>query len=272
MSDPRTPPDPTPHDPEPGTEPIDIRELRTLSTLLRRLPDPEPPDDLRLRVMEQVRREPLGVEPARARFRPQQGLAAALAAGIAGFFLLSSPQGELPGTAARQLVPSPGRSSSEGAANVVMRVKSRPPTSEIAFAAPAPSPGSQDFFAGDRLLASSEPASPNPLPPLDQRLDRQIDQMLHQPDAFFRRLERIRENDRYLARLAARSAERGDSAAVALRVRNNQHPLAPKIAEQFLRASLAQSLSQPRRVRHSIPTTLQHRAPTPSPGTPIFAH
>jgi hypothetical protein len=92
--------------------------------------------------------------------------------------------------------------------------------------------------------------------------------MLHQPDAFFRRLERIRENERYVARLAERSAQRGDSAAVALQVRGTQHPMAPKIAEQFLRASLSHSVSKPRRNAVSPSISL----PSTRPGQAIYAH
>ena len=111
--------------------------------------------------------------------------------------------------------------------------------------APVVPTGPQAFFAPDLRFVSSTAPAPRSLPPLDRRLDRQIDQMLHEPNAFFRRIEHIRENERYLARLAERSARRGDSAAIALRVRNTGHPLAPKVAEQFLRASLAHSLSEP---------------------------
>ena len=107
-------------------------------------------------------------------------------------------------------------------------------------------------------------ASPQRVPPLDQRLDLQLDQMLHQPDAFFRRLERMQNNERYLARLAERSARRGDSAAIALQVRNTQHPLAPRIADQFLRASLAPRLTPARR--------LPSRSQMPRPGGTIYSH
>jgi hypothetical protein len=253
LSDPQTPPAHSTQDEAQADGPVELAEFRAVANLLRQLSDPEPPEDLRLRILAQVHAEQERPRVARGIFASRQpGIAAALAAGIAGWMFLVSPQGELPGTSSAQLVPA-----SEGhAAGAVTPVRRRPSSSRFSAAAAAPR-APQAFFASDQMMGS-QVAAPRTLPPLDRRLDRQIDQMLHQPDAFFRRLERIRENDRYLARLAERSARRGDSAAVALQVRGTRHPLAPKIAEQFLRASLAHSLSAP---RNTAPR------PSPSPAT-----
>jgi hypothetical protein len=267
LSDPQTPPvHPTPDDTQ-AESPIELAEFRAVANLLRQLPDPEPPEDLRLRVMAQVHAEQERPRVMRGLFGSRQpGIAAALAAGIAGWMFLVSPQGELPDTSPATLVPGAGNAS-EGAADIVTPVRRRPTPSRFSSAAAVP-PAPQAFFASDQLMAS-QVAAPRTLPPLDRRLDRQIDQMLHQPDAFFRRLERIRENDRYLARLAERSARRGDSAAVALQVRGTQHPLAPKIAEQFLRASLAHSLSAP---RSTAPHPAQQPANSPRRPGAVYAH
>ena len=240
MSDPQTPAGPeSPNAQVDG--PVELAEFRAVANLLRQLPEPEPPEDLHMRVMERVRAEQERPGVVRSLFgSPKPGIAAALAAGIAGWMFLVSPQGTLPGTSSANLVPNPskGKAAPAPASDIALPVRraSAPRFGSAAIASQAP----QAFFASDDMRVSTQ-AAPRTLPPLHRRLDRQIDQMLHEPDAFFLRLERIRENDRYLARLAERSARRGDSAAVALKVRATEHPLAPRIAEQFLRASLAHS-------------------------------
>jgi len=250
LSDPHTPP-----------EPIDIGEFRAVSNLLRQLDDPEPPEGLRARVMERVAAEHAGPTGLQRIFRQQPGIAAALAAGIAGYLFLAAPSNELLGTAPATLIQNAGGVPERDPA------EARPRSTSVVLGVASPARGApitQAPFGGHAMLASSRPSAPADLPPLDRRLDHQIDRMLHQPDAFFRRLERIRHNERYLARLAERSARRGDSAAIALRVRNTGHPLAPKIAEQFLRASLAQSLSQPRAIPRPSDPGLQT--------APVFSH
>ena len=57
------------------------------------------------------------------------------------------------------------------------------------------------------------------------------------PFAFFQRLERVREPDRFVSRLANRAAQRGDSAEVALRLRAFPHRSAQPLSEQFFRAA-----------------------------------
>ena len=242
--------DPDPQSPSPPDTPIEIGELRAVSNLLRDLPDPELPEDLRERVMAQVAQEPVPGERGLLHGffgKRQPAFAAALAAGFAGVFFILSGQNE-PGNFAHSVVPNVAGTSERAGADKVRRVSSRPTPSQPAMgfsSAPVVPTSPQAFFAPDLRFVSSSVPAPRSLPPLDRRLDRQIDQMLHEPNAFFRRIEHIRENERYLARLAERSARRGDSAAIALRVRNTQHPLAPQVAERFLRASLAQSLSKP---------------------------
>ena len=255
MSDPHTPP-----------EPIDIGEFRAVSNLLRQLDDPEPPEGLRAQVMERVSAEHANPPGLRRVFRRQQpGIAAALAAGIAGYVFLAAPSNDFVGTAPATIAYSPGdvpgRAPAEARTPRRTRIVS---SSGIGAPARIAATSPQTPFGGDAMLAASRLDAAADLPTLDRRLDHQIDGMLHQPDAFFRRLKRIRHHERYLARLAERSARRGDSAAIALRVRNSGHPLAPQIAEQFLRASRAQSLSQPRTTRGSADSGLQP--------TPVFSH
>jgi len=242
-----------------------LPEQRAIASLLRQLPDPEPPEDLAGRVIQRI-------EAIEARPRVIRGLfgslsqpraAAALAAGLAGYLLLVSPAVEPSDSASGRLAArGPDGSSHEVAADDVTQAKRRPASSWVASAAAAP-PGQMAFFAGNRPLSAHTIGTTPALPPLDHRLDRQIDQLLHNPEAFFRRFERIHERQRYLARLADRSARRGDSVDVALRVRTAPHPLATRVAEEFLRASLVRSVAQPPR-----------RSESGSPAAPqrVYAH
>ena len=61
---------------------------------------------------------------------------------------------------------------------------------------------------------------------LDRRLDAQLNELQLDPHAFLRRLERVRERERFVQRLAERAARRGDAAQVALSVRAVPHALA----------------------------------------------
>ena len=79
---------------------------------------------------------------------------------------------------------------------------------------------------------------------VDRGLDRQLNLMLLDPNAFFRRLDRMTERDRFLARLAERAAQRGDSAHVALQLRASRHPMADPVVDRLLNASLAEYLAR----------------------------
>jgi hypothetical protein len=52
------------------------------------------------------------------------------------------------------------------------------------------------------------------------------------------------ERDRFLARLAERAAQRGDSAHVALQLRASRHPMADPVVDRLLNASLAEYLAR----------------------------
>jgi hypothetical protein len=75
---------------------------------------------------------------------------------------------------------------------------------------------------------------------IERGLDRQLNLMLLNPEAFLQRLEGVLDQERFLARLASRAALRGDAPQVALRLRASPHQLARPASDQFLRASLVE--------------------------------
>jgi hypothetical protein len=218
-------------------------ELRAVASLLRSLPDPEPPADLADRVIERVTSEQRRTGLVRGAFRHlgQPRTAAALAAGISALVLVTAVQngsiGRL-GPAASDVVAS--RQSAFAAGGHPALLTRRP----AAWASGAAATGSPAFFASDSHHSHPSLAPTYSVPPLDRRLDRQLDQLLLDPDAFLRRLERVFERDRFVSRLANRAARRGDSVNVALRVRSAGHPLASELVEEFMRASLVESVSR----------------------------
>jgi hypothetical protein len=235
---------PTPKDSaRPTSDPVDGPEERAVAALLRQLPDPEPPEDLPARVMARIAELESRPRVVRGAFRrlSQPAVAAALAAGLATFFVVTG--GELPGGPTTEALPlveietprSPGTPET-----AVRRVAERHRRPVAPLLASAGLVGGQPvaFFAADRTVAPPPGPAPIRVPSLDQRLDRQLDQLLTNPGAFFQRLERVHERDRFVARLAGRAARRGDSADVALRVRSTRHPLTPHVVEEFLRATL----------------------------------
>ena len=214
-----------------------LEEERKLSRLLRQLPEPELPAEFRARVMARIHADEPKLRgfPAFFQWMAPARTAAVLACGLASWmFLIGVPYDDLSGILVG------------GDASVVDADRAvRGPIARghqafgPRYSVPA---GALAIPAG---LFRSQAKQPTPIlagqpiiPPLDRRLDRQIDHLLHNPDTFFRRFAQIRERERYLERLADRSARRGDAADVGLRVRAIQHPMAPKVSERFLRASL----------------------------------
>ena len=188
----------------------ELRELREVVSLLRTLPEPEPPEGLVQRVMERVAE--IESRPRYASWRREVApvAGAALAAGIAGLLFFAA------------LAP-------------------RPPT-PLPSAAPVAVAGPHGIFFVGLTPAFGGPevemvrgVAANPI---DLGLDRQLNLMQLDPQAFFQRLERVPNRDRYLARLALRAAARGDAPQVAMRLRSSRHDLARNASDQFLRASL----------------------------------
>ena len=197
-------------------------EIDTIVSLLRSLPDPEPSPDLTARIMRRVAEVESRPRVLRGFFgRPStSNAAAALAAGIAcavvGLHLQPAP-------------PSPV----SGKTFVASRAPSDPVQPAARFSNSPP----------DALpvlpTAGSQSASL-----LDRRLDVQLNELQLDPQAFFRRLERVQERDHFVHRLAERAARRGDAAQVALNVRTVSHPLAQPVVDELLHASLIQQIQQ----------------------------
>ena len=216
-----------------------LEEEHRLSRILGQLPQLDPPAALRGRVMARVQdyeSRPRGIRGVFQSLAPAR-TAVLLACGLAGWVFLTGAPYDLMGTG---FGGEPRVVSREGSARSIERGARRAPQHrpylQPRYAVPA---GALAIPSG---LFRGEPtpvqAGRPVLPTLDHRLDRQIDHLLHNPDAFFRRFAQIRENDRYLERLANRSARRGDAANVGLRVRAIQHPMAPQVSERFLKAPL----------------------------------
>jgi hypothetical protein len=224
------------------------REIEGVVALLRSLPDPEPEADLTARVMRKVAE--IEARPRVVRLfyghAPGSGAAAALAAGIACAVVGLGLQ------ATRGPVSTPEPASVATAATDVggVRAADVSPVSEqvnrLAMLSAMGDPRTAALFSGSTANASlgpfpviAEPASNL----LDRRLDALLNELQLDPQAFFRRLERIQEPDRYVQRLAERAARRGDAAQVALNVRAASHPLARPMVDQLLHASLVRQVS-----------------------------
>jgi len=219
------------------------REIEALVSLLRSLPDPEPHADLTARVMARVLE--IEAQPPRAypmRWIPTSRAAAALAASVAivavGIGIrqaqtpLGAPETEraLHSAAATSGSTTPGR---------------RTPTRGLSIASSYPRSQTPAFF----VRGAPEPALQG-VPQrvatgnlFDQHLDAQLNELQLDPPAFFRRLERVQDRERFIQRLAERAARRGDAAQVGLSVRTVQHRLAPPMVEQFLQASLVRQVT-----------------------------
>jgi len=218
-------------------------ELRAVASLLRSLPDPEPPADLTDRVIERVAAQQSRTGIVRGAFRHlgQPRTVAALAAGISCLVLVTAVQngsiGRL-GPAANEVATSRQSALASGRHPALLTGRPAAWVSRAGAAAPLA------FFAPDSHQAHPSLAPTYSVPPLDRRLDRQLDKLLLDPNAFLQHLERVFERDRFVSRLANRAARRGDSVDVALRVRSASHPLASELVEEFLRASLVESVSR----------------------------
>jgi hypothetical protein len=222
----------------------EARDIEIVVSMLRSLPEPEPSSDLTARVMQRVMEaeaRPKLLRPAFGRFSDSRA-AAVLAAGIAcaavgiGLQLLQTPAAvvatapthETPAARGRRVVPFAG-------ANRVAFASAFPDPRNASLFSPSPSEAAfQEFEVVDQPTASI----------LDRRLDRQLNELQLDPQAFFHRLERVQERDRFVQRLAERAARRGDAAQVALNVRAVSHPLVRPMVEQLLHASLMRHVSE----------------------------
>jgi hypothetical protein len=218
--------------------PEETREIEALVSLLRSLPDPEPRADLTARVMARVMEieaQPRGL--ARIRWIPTSRSAAALAASLAvvaigiGLFDIQPSLAPESGDPVARSSAMPPRVAS------ATRTESRRSLSLVSAYPGRPTAFFGRGVPGPALQSAHRIASP------DQHLDAQLNELQLDPQAFFRRLERVQDRDRFIQRLAERAARRGDAAQVGLRVRSVQHRLAPPMGERFLQASLVQQIA-----------------------------
>lgn len=219
----------------------ELRELRSTVAHIRSLPIPDPPSDLANDVMRRIEAGEGRTQPFQAAIRRllEPVWVAPLAAGIAGFALLTSIEIELAGPP--EIIPAAPPSAAQFASQKEIEMwTAQPPT----FA--------RKQVAGPRLAAIERNAArrfyrPDPasvvagfygrLDPDSQRLDLddQLDRAKRNPTAFLRRLDAITELERSstIAPLVVRSARRGDAQALARRLRTSAHPLATSISAQF---------------------------------------
>ena len=204
-------------------------EIDVLVGLLRSLPDPEPSPDLTARIMRRVAEVESRPHVLRGFFgRPStSNVAAALAAGIACAVV------------GLRLAPI---ATQQG---VVATLPTDPHTSVIAAAGPAIETRAAQFSGSppEAVLPVLPTANSQSANLLDRRLDLQLNELQLDPQAFFRRLERVQERDRFVRRLAERAARRGDATQVALNVRTVSHPLAQPVVNELLHASLIRQVS-----------------------------
>lgn len=207
-------------------------ELRRLVALLRSLPEPGAPAGLVESVMRRVEtgeaRPPRLLDGLRSFAEPRLGLA--LAAGIAGLLLFASlenPHLGLLGSVAGGLAQPERRPS------VALPPATDVQTAGIAAFAAGPRADARPIL---RIAAASQ---------RDRELDRLLDRVFDDPEAFFARLDASSGNRRVLARLAERAARRGDGVGVAGRLLSTGHPVAEELATRFLQASLVAPYRRP---------------------------
>jgi hypothetical protein len=244
-----------PHLRIPKNPPTDLeeeRELRAVAALLRSLPTPESPVDLADRVLERIARYEARPRIVRdlLRYVPRPALATALAAGIGGLLVLTSlPDGR---SAPRRdgeepLLPMAARRVSDATAAETAALPTRAPVvPRFVSAAVIDGPASVLAPPSIGLGTPVTAIAGQPTDPLDRRLDRQLNHLLLDPPSFYQRLDRVRDSERFVARLAERAAQRGDATEIALELRQRvpRHAHTAWLMEQMLGAVLAQHAPQ----------------------------
>jgi hypothetical protein len=218
----------------------ELRELRSTVAHLRSLPTPIPPSDLADHVMRRIEAGEGRAQPFSAAIRQllDPVWLAPLAAGIAGFAILTGVEIEIVGPP-ETAVAAP-REERLATQQEIEMWTAQPPTL------------ARKQIVGPRLTAIEQTAArrfyrPDPvavvagfygrLDPDSQRLDLddQLDRAKLDPVAFLRDLSTITELERSstIAPLVVRSSRRGDAQVVAQRLRSVSHPLATTVSAQF---------------------------------------
>jgi len=233
-----------------ASDPAAERELRAVATLLRGLPDPEPPQEIFDRVMAEVaRREarPRVIQLFAQMSQPM--VATALAAGVSCIVLFGAVQSGVLGIGTSP--PAPAVAATDTLQPSVARMvaigteqRATPPArplvpSYVSAAAIAPqmtahlSPRPRKREAATAITHSIRFEEL-----LDLGLDAQLNRLLLDPPGFYERIQMVRDQDRFIDRLADRAVRRGDAAQLALRLRQRAptHPDTARFAERFLQA------------------------------------
>jgi hypothetical protein len=223
---------------EGGTDPRTREETARVIALLQQLDVPEPDPARVARLLEALEADRIRPGMVRVAFGAVRRLARppvalALAAGMAGLVAITvTPESlSLRSDSEPATEPLPVAETIPEAAPIPVRRRStpviRPHFVNVSAFSPAPVDrrfdGERDYVLG---------------------LDRQLNQLMIDPDAFASRLERVTQRDRVIARLANRAAERGDAPEIALRVRQSRHPLASRIVDRMLNATMVASMSR----------------------------
>jgi len=225
-----------------GADSEEARELAAVVALLRSLPEPEPRSDLTARVMAEVRRIESRPRVLRAIFGSRVELNAAMAAGLAciglgiGLGVIRVPMPAFDGRHIAVL-------DEHQRPNVLDLDRRQDALSPFGVAGVVPNAGQAVLFGG-RGHEGVVPAASSDPNLLDRHLDSELNALQLDPVAYFRRLERVRQRDLFVRRLAERAARRGDAAQVALSVRSVQHEYTSFMVEQLLQASLIQAVSE----------------------------
>lgn len=223
-------------------EQAEHEELRRVAMLLRGLPDPEPPPELTAQVMERIGRDGRrGVVRGMFRRASEPRFGMALAAGVAGLLFYGAVQrGALPLTFKTHDGPPVATADKVREAP---RTAEAPPLRRIATNVSGSAISPVVYFGGPdpSALALAMNASTSDSP--DRNLDRQLNRLLLDPRAFVSRLQNVSAREHFVARLAERSARRGDAAEVALHLRRTAHPEADQVSDRFLQAALVRTVS-----------------------------
>jgi hypothetical protein len=242
-----------------ASDPNAREETARVVSLLRGLEEPTQDPERVDRVIQALAEQRARPKLVRAAFGAvrralQPPVALALAAGMAGLLAITVAPGMLPLLGSGELGSGEELGSNEGPADIAppTRIASSPSAHETRPkpVRRRPTPVIRPQLVNVSAFSPSSAMAPNlgydraPLESAyDRGLDRQLNQLMIDPDAFARRLERVRQRDRFIARLADRAAQRGDAPEIALRVRQSRHPLAGQLVDRLLRSTIVASVS-----------------------------
>ncbi len=210
----------------------ELGALRSTVGLLRSLPEPEPPASLVADVMARLAKQ----SPARAARAPSGGTLAitALAAGLAAAALLVDlPQAPQPVPSAAPEGPALRRASRPAAERLALGLPPLPPSRRSLL-----SQRGVDFAGLDSAPSFFRDEGPEVLESPELEMDRQLELLLVDPDAFLRRLGPDARGDRF-TRLVYHAAQRGEAAQAAQRLMAVPHPVANDLVSRLIAASLA---------------------------------